>query len=264
MASRSTQASVGSTAKPFTPIVATAPSRASASARLRILRVANADASAARASSAATEIVELAYERATGKRPRAARSAPGSTSPMPCSRSSIADAQAASDDARAIGRHGLGRAAEALLSAASAEKRDRVPGCSRTRSLESVIYAGEAHSGHLAGSFLVNESFDAVSAAPDDADKAVRFRRGYYLGDGTGAGKGRQVAGVVLDNWLKGRRKALWISKSDKLIEDAQRDWAALGPGEAADRSAVALQAGRADQALRRHSLHDLCHPALG
>ncbi|MBM3639828.1 MAG: methylase, partial [Alphaproteobacteria bacterium] len=95
--------------------------------------------------------------------------------------------------------------------------------------LESVIYAGEAHSGLLAGSFLINESFDAVSAAPDDAEKAVRFRRGYYLGDGTGAGKGRQVAGVVLDNWLKGRRKALWISKSDKLLEDAQRDWAALG-----------------------------------
>ncbi|MGA9602404.1 MAG: strawberry notch family protein, partial [Methylocystis sp.] len=95
--------------------------------------------------------------------------------------------------------------------------------------LESVIYAGEAHSCHLAGSFLVNESFDTVSAAPDDAEKAVRFRRGCYLGDGTGAGKGRQVAGVVLDNWLKGRRKALWISKSDKLLEDAQRDWAALG-----------------------------------
>ncbi|AZG79143.1 hypothetical protein EHO51_19460 (plasmid) [Methylocystis rosea] len=95
--------------------------------------------------------------------------------------------------------------------------------------LESVVYTGEAHSSLLAGSFLVNESFDTVSAAPDDAEKAVRFRRGYYLGDGTGAGKGRQVAGVILDNWLKGRRKALWISKSDKLLEDAQRDWSALG-----------------------------------
>src|SRR3546814_13828226 len=49
------------------------------------------------------------------------------------------------------------------------------------------------------------------------------------LGDGTGAGKGRQVAGVLLDNWLKGRRRAVWVSKSDKLIEDAQRDWSALG-----------------------------------
>ena len=49
------------------------------------------------------------------------------------------------------------------------------------------------------------------------------------LGDGTGAGKGRQVAGILLDNWLKGRRRAVWVSKSDKLIEDAQRDWSALG-----------------------------------
>jgi hypothetical protein len=49
------------------------------------------------------------------------------------------------------------------------------------------------------------------------------------LGDGTGAGKGRQSAGIILDNWMQGRRKAVWISKSDKLLEDAQRDWSALG-----------------------------------
>ncbi|HWV51719.1 strawberry notch-like NTP hydrolase domain-containing protein [Pseudorhodoplanes sp.] len=95
--------------------------------------------------------------------------------------------------------------------------------------LESVIYAGEAHAEFLAGSWNVDETFDLVTAARDDAENAVRFRRGFFLGDGTGAGKGRQVAGVVLDNWLKGRRRAVWISKSDKLIEDAQRDWSALG-----------------------------------
>ncbi|TXG98614.1 MAG: methylase [Nevskiaceae bacterium] len=95
--------------------------------------------------------------------------------------------------------------------------------------LETVIYAGEAHAGHLAGSWTVDANFDTVSAAPDAAEAAVRFRRGFMLGDGTGAGKGRQSAGILLDNWLRGRRKALWISKSDKLIEDAQRDWQALG-----------------------------------
>ena len=95
--------------------------------------------------------------------------------------------------------------------------------------LESVIHAGEAHSGYLVGSWRVDETFDVVSAAPDDADDAVQFRRGWFLGDGTGAGKGRQVAGILLDNWLKGRRRAVWVSKSDKLIEDAQRDWSALG-----------------------------------
>ena len=49
------------------------------------------------------------------------------------------------------------------------------------------------------------------------------------LGDGTGCGKGRQVAAVILDQWLRGRRRALWLSQSDKLLEDARRDWAALG-----------------------------------
>jgi predicted RNA methylase len=95
--------------------------------------------------------------------------------------------------------------------------------------IESVIYAGEAHGRHLAGSWTVDETFDAVSAAREDASNAIRFRRGWFLGDGTGAGKGRQAAGVLLDNWLQGRRRALWVSKSDKLIEDAQRDWSALG-----------------------------------
>ncbi|MFS3135399.1 strawberry notch-like NTP hydrolase domain-containing protein [Gluconacetobacter sacchari] len=95
--------------------------------------------------------------------------------------------------------------------------------------LETVIYAGEAHSDYLAGSWTVDETFDLVKAAPADAAGTVRFRRGFMLGDGTGAGKGRQSAGIILDNWLQGRRKAVWISKSDKLIEDAQRDWSALG-----------------------------------
>jgi predicted RNA methylase len=95
--------------------------------------------------------------------------------------------------------------------------------------LESVIYAGEAHSQYLAGHWLVDATFDKIEAAPGSCDGAVAFRKGWFLGDGTGAGKGRQVAGVLLDNWLKGRQRAVWISKSDKLLEDAQRDWRALG-----------------------------------
>ncbi|RWA57792.1 MAG: methylase [Mesorhizobium sp.] len=95
--------------------------------------------------------------------------------------------------------------------------------------IESVIYAGEAHSGHLAGAWTIDDTCDVVSAAPEGAENTIRFRRGWFLGDGTGCGKGRQVAGIILDNWLQGRRRAIWISKSDKLLEDAQRDWAALG-----------------------------------
>jgi hypothetical protein len=75
----------------------------------------------------------------------------------------------------------------------------------------------------------VDTTFDVVTAAREDATNAARFRRGFMIGDGTGVGKGRQSAAIILDNWFQGRRKAVWISKSDKLIEDAQRDWSALG-----------------------------------
>ncbi|BCH29836.1 methylase [Mesorhizobium sp. L-8-10] len=95
--------------------------------------------------------------------------------------------------------------------------------------LETVIYAGEAHSEYLAGAWTVDDTFDVVSAAADDAKDAVRFRQGFMIGDGTGVGKGRESAAIILDNWMRGRRKAVWISKSDKLIEDAQRDWSAFG-----------------------------------
>lgn len=108
-------------------------------------------------------------------------------------------------------------------------KRIVVSGDLSDAQLESVIYAGEAHSGYLGGHWSVDASFDNLKAVTSDAERAVRFRRGWFLGDGTGAGKGRQAAGIILDNWLKGRRRHVWISKSDKLIEDAQRDWSALG-----------------------------------
>jgi predicted RNA methylase len=39
--------------------------------------------------------------------------------------------------------------------------------------LESVIYAGEAHSAHLAGSWTVDATYDKVEAAPDDCETAV-------------------------------------------------------------------------------------------
>ena len=98
--------------------------------------------------------------------------------------------------------------------------------------LESVVLAGEAHSCHLAADYRIGTGWETVQRCgeDDDADDTgsvtadgealsapVRFRRGWMLGDGTGAGKGRQVAAIVLDNRLRGRRRALWLSQSDKL-----------------------------------------------
>ncbi|WP_375495800.1 strawberry notch-like NTP hydrolase domain-containing protein [uncultured Nostoc sp.] len=98
--------------------------------------------------------------------------------------------------------------------------------------LESVIYAGQAHCEFLSGSYIVDDSWDNVTVAANSSENAVKFRRGWFLGDGTGAGKGRQCAGIILDNWCQERRKAIWVSKSSALIEDARRDWCALGGTE--------------------------------
>ena len=88
--------------------------------------------------------------------------------------------------------------------------------------LEPIIYAGQAHSTHLLGE------------ADKDGKRQLGARRGYFIGDGTGVGKGREVSGIILDNWRQGRKKALWVSKNKKLRDDAIRDWTGLG-GQASD-----------------------------
>lgn len=97
--------------------------------------------------------------------------------------------------------------------------------------LEALIYAGEAHSTFLPKWFTINDEEGAGCLKPVSADTqdAFQLRQGWFLGDGTGAGKGRQVAGIILDNVLQGRKRALWVSKSATLFEDAKRDWTALG-----------------------------------
>lgn len=96
--------------------------------------------------------------------------------------------------------------------------------------LETVVYAGHAWSQWLPGRFKPDP--EGVGLLIDE--EGASYRKGFFLGDGTGAGKGRQVAATILDNWLQGRRRAIWISKNEPLLDDARRDWAALG-GLAAD-----------------------------
>jgi len=47
----------------------------------------------------------------------------------------------------------------------------------------------------------------------------------------TGVGKGRQIAGIVLENFLRGRKKAVWVSVGPDLLEDARRDLRDIGAG---------------------------------
>jgi predicted RNA methylase len=68
--------------------------------------------------------------------------------------------------------------------------------------LERVIYAGQRHEQRL----------------PDGA------RGGFFVGDGTGVGKGRVLAGIIVDNWFQGRQRAIWFSVNNDLIESTRRD----------------------------------------
>ncbi|XP_071944970.1 protein strawberry notch homolog 1-like [Antedon mediterranea] len=73
--------------------------------------------------------------------------------------------------------------------------------------LEAVTYACQQH-----------ESFLASGE-----------RAGFLIGDGAGVGKGRCVAGIIFENYLLGRKRALWLSVSNDLKYDAQRDLKDIG-----------------------------------
>ena len=73
--------------------------------------------------------------------------------------------------------------------------------------LERVIYAGQRHEQRL----------------PDGS------RAGFFVGDGTGVGKGRVLAGIIADNWNQDRRRAIWLSVNNDLLESARRDLTDLG-----------------------------------
>ena len=93
--------------------------------------------------------------------------------------------------------------------------------------LESVVLAGQAHERHLAALYRIGSGWETVQRIDCDGDdedgndvacedevlsEPVRFRRGWMLGDGTGCGKGRQVSAIILDRWLRGTKRALWLS----------------------------------------------------
>ncbi|WP_447725546.1 strawberry notch-like NTP hydrolase domain-containing protein [Sphingomonas koreensis] len=91
--------------------------------------------------------------------------------------------------------------------------------------LETIVYAGQAFERDLPGLHLPNSAGTMLTPS----EVGHRYRMGFMVGDGTGVGKGQQVAACILDRWCRGHRRAVWISKSSALIEDARRDWSALG-----------------------------------
>ncbi len=111
--------------------------------------------------------------------------------------------------------------------------------------LETIIMAEESYSHDLPGLFAVKDDLSGLEPATEST--GVAFRQGYFLGDGTGAGKGRQAAGLMMAGWLEGRTRAIWLSKTKTLMEDAIRDWTDLG-GSPAD--IVPLDRWKPDEAI--------------
>jgi predicted RNA methylase len=91
--------------------------------------------------------------------------------------------------------------------------------------LETVTHALDAMEHDLPGRYILP---DKGTELVSDADGHA-YRQGFFLGDGTGAGKGRQLAGMLMDQWLRGNRRHIWISENTALQCDAVRDWEALG-----------------------------------
>ncbi|XP_014249419.1 protein strawberry notch-like [Cimex lectularius] len=73
--------------------------------------------------------------------------------------------------------------------------------------LEAITYASQQHERFL----------------PDGT------RAGFLIGDGAGVGKGRTIAGMIFENYLKGRKRAIWVSVSNDLKYDAERDLKDIG-----------------------------------
>ncbi|KAJ1481743.1 P-loop containing NTP hydrolase pore-1-domain-containing protein, partial [Baffinella frigidus] len=113
---------------------------------------------------------------------------------------------------------GVQRHPEEVTEAASLSTITPPPLSYRLRIPDDVISSGR----------LTDVQLDAVVRACAQHERFLpggsSARRGFLMGDGPGVGKGRQIAGIILENAMRGRRKAVWVSTSADLWVDAQRD----------------------------------------
>ena len=72
---------------------------------------------------------------------------------------------------------------------------------------------------------------EAISIAGQQNDIVLPggFRASALIGDGTGVGKGRISAGILWDNYRKGRKRLIWVSEKWDLMQDATRDLDGIG-----------------------------------
>ena len=69
-------------------------------------------------------------------------------------------------------------------------------------------------------------------------------RAGFFIGDGTGVGKGRELAAIIWENWNRGRKRAVWFTCNTDLLVDAERDLHDVGCKHIAIKSLSSLGYG--------------------
>lgn len=91
--------------------------------------------------------------------------------------------------------------------------------------IESTVYAGQAHAQ------LLEAKVGDTEARDFGLKPGTPYRRGFFIGDGTGVGKGREISAILLDNIRQGRKKHVWVSEKQGLMNDAARDFAGIQDG---------------------------------
>lgn len=77
--------------------------------------------------------------------------------------------------------------------------------------LEAIVYGCQRHLEDL-----------PTKPAEDIKVELKPLRAGFLLGDGAGMGKGRTLAGFVVENIARGRKRHIWISVSSDLYDGEQ------------------------------------------
>ena len=76
----------------------------------------------------------------------------------------------------------------------------------------------------VANGVLSDAQLETVIYANMRFNQPERPRMGFFLGDGAGVGKGRQIAALCKQHWHDGGRRILWVSVSQDLRIDTKRD----------------------------------------
>ncbi|KAH9259562.1 hypothetical protein BASA81_001983 [Batrachochytrium salamandrivorans] len=91
-------------------------------------------------------------------------------------------------------------------------------------SLQAQIDDGRLSNVQLEGIVYASQRFQTFIPSAN-----VQCRAGFLIADAAGVGKGRQIAGLILDNLVRNRNKHCWFSVSQDLHLDATRDLRDIG-----------------------------------